>query len=79
MLHLTRLTGKSQTQAVAVAVRERIERLRSSERPTLAERLLAMGEDTVPRLNEPFRSTAHGDLPYDESGLRRWSTARGLS
>ncbi len=68
---LAHLTGESQTLAVMVAVRERLERLRSAERPSLADRLLAVGEDTAPRLEEPYRSIEHGDLLYDENGLPR--------
>lgn len=68
---LARRTGESQVEAVTVAVRERIERLRSPERPGLAGRLLAIGKDTAPRLQEPFRSAEHGDLLYDERGLPR--------
>lgn len=68
---LARLTGESQTEAVTIAVRERVERLHSAERPGLADRLLAIGEDTAPRLEEPFRSADHGDLLYDDSGLPR--------
>jgi hypothetical protein len=35
----------------------------------LADRLLAIGRDTAPRLREPFRTADHGDLLYDERGL----------
>ncbi|MGH3277524.1 MAG: hypothetical protein ACRDNW_00090 [Trebonia sp.] len=35
----------------------------------LADLLLAMGQDTAPRLHEPFHSADHGDLLYDERGL----------
>ena len=40
----------------------------------LAERLLAIGRKCAPRLEEPFRSTEHGDLLYDENGVPTWST-----
>jgi predicted nucleotidyltransferase len=36
-----------------------------------AGRLSAIGRDCAPRLKEPFRSTPHGDLLYDELGLPR--------
>lgn len=68
---LARLTGESQTAAVTVAVRERLERVLASRRRGLADQLLAIGRDVSPRLQEPFRSTEHGDLLYDESGLPR--------
>lgn len=66
---LATLTGESQTMAVTVAVRERLERVRHLREAGLADRLLAIGQDTAPRLREPFRSADHGDLLYDERGL----------
>ncbi|HEV2345036.1 MAG TPA: type II toxin-antitoxin system VapB family antitoxin [Actinocrinis sp.] len=69
VLELARLTGESQTTAVTVAVRERLDRVRAVHSASLAERLLAIGEDTARRLSEPFRSAEHGDLLYDENGL----------
>lgn len=66
---LAALTGESQTAAVTVAVRERIARIRQHREAGLADRLLAIGRDTAPRLREPFRSADHGDLLYDEHGL----------
>jgi antitoxin VapB len=66
---LARLTGESQTNAVKVAIRERLDRLHATSQPSLAERLLGIGRDTAPRLKEPFRSAEHGDLLYDERGL----------
>lgn len=66
---LAALTGESQTTAVAVAVRERLDRVRHMREAGLADRLLAIGADAAPRLSEPFRSTDHGDLLYDQQGL----------
>ena len=66
---LSALTGESLTAAVTEAVRERLNRVRRDGR--LAERLLAIGKDCAGRLNEPFRSTDHGDMLYDERGLPR--------
>jgi antitoxin VapB len=66
---LAALTGETQTRAVTVAVRERLERVRHLHEVGLADRLLAIGRDTAPRLHEPFRTTDHGDLLYDERGL----------
>ncbi len=66
---LAHLTGESQTTAVMKAVRERLDRLHAVGPPTLADRLLAIGKNTAPRLEEPFRSAEHGDLLYDEHGL----------
>ena len=68
---LASLTGESLTAAITEAVRERLERLHSQRRGSLAERLVAIGQDCAPRLREPFRSTEHGDLLYDDRGLPR--------
>ncbi len=68
---LADLTGESQTMVVKIAVRERLDRLHAAGRLTLADRLLAIGRNTAPRLQEPFRSAEHGDLLYDEHGLPR--------
>jgi antitoxin VapB len=66
---LSALTGETQTEAVTVAVRERLDRVRHLREAGLADRLLAIGRDTAPRLREPFRSVDHGDLLFDERGL----------
>jgi antitoxin VapB len=71
VLELARLTGESQTEAVTTAVAERLERVRHRQVGGLADRLLAIGRDTAPRLREPYRSGEHGDLLYDERGLPR--------
>jgi antitoxin VapB len=66
---LAALTGETQTAAVTVAVRERLDRVRHLGEAGLAERLLAIGAETAPRLREPLRSADHGDLLYDQHGL----------
>lgn len=68
---LTSLTGESLTEAVTIALRERLERVQRDRRPGLAERLVQIGEDCASRLREPFRSTDHAELLYDEEGLPR--------
>ncbi len=68
---ISALTGESQTAAVTIALRERLDRLRAAEEPRLAERLLAIGRDAAARLSEPYRSVDHGALLYDEHGLPR--------
>lgn len=70
---LAQLTGESLTEAVTVAVAERLERVRQKHSDTQrrAEALLAIGRDTAPRLREPARSVEHGELLYDEKGLPR--------
>jgi antitoxin VapB len=66
---LAALTGETQTTAVTIAVSERLDRVRHLQEAGLADRLLAIGADTAPRLREPFRSADHGDLLCDERGL----------
>lgn len=68
---LAQVTGESQTTAVKTAIRERLDRLHAAGHPSLADRLLAIGRDSATRLREPFRSTEHGELLYDERGLPR--------
>lgn len=70
---LAELTGESLTQAVTVAVQERLNRIRLGHTDTQrqAQVLLAIGRDTARRLGEPARSAEHGDLLYDERGLPR--------
>ncbi len=66
---LAKLTGENMTEAVTKAVRERLDRVRGRRGGGLAERLARIGKDCAAHLQEPFRSTAHGDLLYDEKGL----------
>jgi antitoxin VapB len=68
---LAALTGESMTTAVTVAVRERLDRIRGLKQGNLADRLLTIGRDCALRLKEPFRTTEHGGLLYDELGLAR--------
>lgn len=68
---LASLTGESLTGAITEAVRERLGRLQHERGRGLANQLIAIGKDCAPRLKEPFRSTEHGDLLYDEQGLPR--------
>ncbi len=63
---LTRLTGESETAAVTRAVRERLDRVRRQQGVSLADRLVPIGEDCAAHLKEPYRSTDHADLLYDE-------------
>jgi antitoxin VapB len=70
-LELAALTGESMASAVAVAVRERIDRVRQGKPGGLADRLLAIGQDCAAHLKEPFKSVDHAALLYDENGLPR--------
>jgi len=66
---LAKLTGESLTTAVTEAVRERLDRARRKHGTDLAERLLLIGRDCAAHLKEPYRSTNHGTMLYDERGL----------
>jgi antitoxin VapB len=66
---LARITGESMTAAVERAVRERLEKVRTGRRAGMAERILKIGRECAPLWKEPFKSTDHGDLLYDEKGL----------
>ena len=68
---LARLTGESVTEAVTKAVRERLDRVRQQQGMSLADQLLAIGEDCAAHLKEPYRSIDHAELLYDELGLPR--------
>lgn len=62
---IAKITGESQAQAVAIAVNERLARLRQDD---LATRLLAIGEQTARRMSPEAKQFDHADL-YDEQGL----------
>lgn len=68
---LAKLTGENMTEAVTTSLRERLERVRGKRGAALADRLIAIGKDCAAHLQEPFRSSAHGDLLYDDRGLPR--------
>jgi antitoxin VapB len=66
---LAKLTGETMTEAVTVAVRERLKRVRHERGAGLSDRLLCIGRDCAAHLKEPFRSVDHGRMLYDEKGL----------
>jgi antitoxin VapB len=66
---LAHLTGETLTGAVRSAVQERLARIRKQTKGGLAEHILSIGRETAPLFKEPYRSTEHGDLLYDELGL----------
>ncbi|HZT67156.1 MAG TPA: type II toxin-antitoxin system VapB family antitoxin [Acidimicrobiales bacterium] len=71
---LASLTGESVTQAVTVAVRERLDQLEHGGSGAFEERvarITAISRDAAPRWVEPYRSADHGQLLYDEQGLPR--------
>ena len=71
---LTAQTGETVTRAIIVSLRERLDRLERSPsevRAAKAARLHRISADAAGRWVEPYRSTDHGDLLYDENGLPR--------
>ena len=63
---IARITGESQTQAVATAVNERLARLQTDD---LAARILAIGHQTASRMSPETKLLDHGELLYDDRGL----------
>ena len=63
---LAAATGESLTEAVTLAVRERLERLGQKNSQTMSQRLLAIGKECAPTLRQVGE---HGDLLYDDKGL----------
>ena len=68
---LAEITGESQTAAVVIALRERLDCVRRGRQTDRTARLLAIGKDCASHLSEPYRSTDHGDLLYEARGLPR--------
>lgn len=67
---LAKETGETMTQAVTIAIRERLARVRRRREPeaTVAD-LLAIGRRCASALRR--RPTDHGKMLYDEQGLPR--------
>ena len=68
---LAELTGESMTDAVLIALKERLARERNSEE-RLRERmevLTAIGRDVAERLGPEWRAMDVDDWLYDENGL----------
>lgn len=68
---LARRTGENMTEAVTIAVRERLDRVAHAQGGQRAERLRRIAKDCAARWKEPFKSMDHGELLYDENGLPR--------
>jgi antitoxin VapB len=69
---LAQTTGQTLTEAVKQALRERLERERRRGLDSgLPERLVETGRRCAAQMKEPFDSSDHGDLLYDEMGLPR--------
>jgi antitoxin VapB len=68
---LAELTGESMTEAVLVALRERLARERNTEE-RIQERMAAItaiGRDVAERLGSEWRQTDSDAWLYDENGL----------
>ncbi len=68
---LAELTGETMTEAVLIALKERLARERNSEE-RLRERtevLAAIGRDVAERLGPEWRAMDVDDWLYDENGL----------
>lgn len=67
---LARLTGETTNGAIAVALRERLERERARRGATaLAQELHAIGRRCAAHLKPGSAAVEHGNLLYDERGL----------
>ncbi|MGE0746921.1 MAG: type II toxin-antitoxin system VapB family antitoxin [Rhodospirillales bacterium] len=70
---LARLTGESMTDAVRIALEERIEREENRRRKASAAELLEFGRRCAARL-KGRRPIDHDTLLYDDKGLARRSS-----
>lgn len=69
-VELARLTGETTNSAVAVALRERLERERARRgAAALAQELHAIGQRCAALLKPGPAAVEHGNLLYDEQGL----------
>jgi antitoxin VapB len=68
---IAELTGETLTEAVTTALRERLERIERSRGfdEDLYRKLKALVEGSRQLWREPYLSTDHGDLLYDDLGL----------
>lgn len=67
---LAQLTGETMTEAVTVALQERLGRVRMRKlNEDVAEQLLAIGRETGPLFPEGFTSSDVDELLYDQDGL----------
>jgi antitoxin VapB len=68
---LAKKTGETLTDAVTTALRERLERFEQTTGfdEQRYQKLKAIAADCRKHMKEPYLSTEHGDLLYDERGL----------
>jgi antitoxin VapB len=70
---LAALTGETLTDAVTVALRERLVREKAARKgaASLAERLVSIGADCARRLDEPYATGDPGELLHGDDGMPR--------
>lgn len=69
---LAHITGESMTQAVTVALEERLTRMAAGgSESSLAADLMAIGADCAKRLSPKTKRIDHARLLYDKRGLPR--------
>ena len=68
---LAERTGESLTEAVTIAIKERLARTGSTDEQIEAriEALMAIARDVADRMPAGFRAVDHGEMLYDEYGL----------
>jgi antitoxin VapB len=66
---LAELTGESMTEAVTVAVEERLQRLKQDDKAARKARIMAIAKDAASRIKEPYKSRNWDEYLYDERGL----------
>lgn len=66
---LAYVTGESMSKAVTIAIRQRLELVQAGSAGDIAEKLLEISSDCESRWKEPWVSSDHGDLLYDDLGL----------
>jgi len=62
-------TGESLTEAVTVALQERLDCVRRRHPDDFVERAMAIARECAAHLKEPYRSIDHGEMLYDDRGL----------
>jgi len=61
----------SLTEAVTIALRERLQRIQRERDDNLVDRILAIGRDASAHIKDEYRHIDHSELLYDEGGLPR--------
>jgi antitoxin VapB len=70
---LARVTGETMTEAITIALRERLARVRGSDEQvrTRSDAIMALGRAIALRMSPDGLAVDHGELLYDELGLPR--------